>query len=57
MKITISNTLVTSVSASIATLAVHIQALRENHPYFKAGNEKRIKENMKIRNISEEEYR
>lgn len=57
MKITISNTLVTSVSASIATLAVHIQALRENHPYFKAENEKRIKENMKIRNISEEESR
>ena len=57
MKITISNTLVTSVSASIATLAVHIQALRENHPYLKAENEKRIKENMKIRNISEEESR
>jgi hypothetical protein len=57
MKMIISNTLVTSVSASIATLAVHIQALRENHPYFKAKNEKRIKENMKIRNISEEESR
>ena len=57
MKITISNTLVTSVSASIATLAVHAQALRENHPYLKAENEKRIKRNMKIRNISEEESR
>ena len=57
MKITISNTLVTSVSASITTIAVHVQALRENHPYFKAENEKRIKENMKIHNISEEESR
>lgn len=57
MKMIISNTLVTSVSASIATLAVHIQALRENHPYFKAENEKRVQSLVKYGRMSVEEAR
>ena len=43
MKITISATLVTALSATAANLALHIQGLRDSHPYLKTETEKTTK--------------
>ena len=55
MKITISATLVTALSATAANLALHIQGLRDSHPYLKTETEKTTKNYMERHKVSLEE--